>query len=374
MTPHSSSLASPVAESKSSSPSPTHVYVAGMGDIGTALVQQIHARGEDGHALCLIGACTTRRAAWVAPDCGPEALLGEMEEAAPPDWSAIMDRLTQEAPRPLVFVDATGAPDVAARYETLLQAGIHVVTPSKLANTRSQAAFDRLRAVAADAGVQYRYETTVGAGLPVVQTVRTLVATGDRVRSIRGVVSGTLTFLFSTLRDGCSFSEAVQAAVDRGYAEPDVRDDLSGNDVARKFLILARTAGYAIEPSDVQVESLVPDALAESPRDDFLRRLSGVDARWQERQATAAAEDAVLQYVGHFSSEGIEGGLELVPDSTAVGQLGAQENLFEITTDRYADVPLVVRGPGAGPSVTAAGVLADVLKIARGACPSSLPA
>jgi len=357
----------------SSCSSPVHVYVAGMGDVGAALLRQIDAREDDGRPLRVIGACTSRRAAWVAPDCGSEALLAGIDEAAPPNWPAIVDRLTQETPRPLVFVDATGSPDVADYYESLLGAGVHVVTPSKLANTRSQATFDQLRAAAVEAGVQYRYETTVGAGLPVVQTVRDLVATGDCVRSIRGVVSGTLTFLFSALRDGSSFSEAVRAAINRGYAEPDVRDDLSGTDVARKFLILARTAGYAVEPSDVQVESLVPDPLADHPYDAFLDRLSAVDTHWRERSAAAAAENAVLQYVGHFSREGIEVGVEPVPADTAFGQLGAQENLFEVTTDRYADVPLVVRGPGAGPSVTAAGVLADVLTVARKARPPSPP-
>ena len=374
MASHSFSTSSPVAPSTPSCPSPAHVYVAGVGDVGAALLQQIDARGDAGRDLCVIGACTSRRAAWVAPDRGPEALLAGLDEAAPPDWAAIVDRLTQETPRPLVFVDATGSPDVADYYDPLLRAGVHVVTPSKLANTRSQAAFDRLRGAAAEAGVQYRYETTVGAGLPVVQTVRDLVTTGDRVRSIRGVVSGTLTFLFSALRDGASFSEAVRAAVDRGYAEPDVRDDLSGTDVARKFLILARTAGYAVEPSDVQVESLVPDSLADAPYESFLDRLSTVDPHWRERSAAAAAENAVLQYVGRFSPEGIEVGVEPVPGDTALGQLGAQENLFEVTTDRYADVPLVVRGPGAGPSVTAAGVLADVLTAVREARPSSPPA
>lgn len=374
MASHSFSASPPVAPSTSSCPSPVHVYVAGVGDVGAALLRQIDARGDAGRDLRVIGACTSRRAAWGAPNRDPEAPLAGVDEAAPPDWPAIVDRLAQETPRPLVFVDATGSPDVADYYEPLLRAGVHVVTPSKLANTRSQAAFDRLREAAAEAGVQYRYETTVGAGLPVVQTVRNLVATGDRVRSIRGVVSGTLTFLFSALRDGSSFSEAVRAAVDRGYAEPDVRDDLSGTDVARKFLILARTAGYAVEPTEVQVESLVPDSLADAPYEAFLDRLSTVHPYWRERSAAAAAESAVLQYVGRFSPVGIEVGVEPVPGDTALGQLGAQENLFEVTTDRYAAVPLVVRGPGAGPSVTAAGVLADVLTAVREARPPSPPA
>ena len=289
----------------------------------------------------------------------------QLSEGRPLTWPAIVDRLTKKAPRPLVFVDATGHPEVACRYEHLLRAGIHVVTPSKLANTRSQADYDRLHAVANEQNVAYRYETTVGAGLPVVQTVRDLVDTGDRVRSIRGAVSGTLTFLFSALREGRSFSEAVRAAIDRGYAEPDVRDDLSGEDVARKFLILARTAGFAVERDDVQVESLVPDGLADCSYEAFLDRLETVDAHWEERSRAAAAEDAVLQYIGRFSTDGIAVGVQPVSQATAFGRLDGQNNLFEITTDRYAEAPLVVRGPGAGPEVTAAGVLSDVLAVAR---------
>jgi len=297
----------------------------------------------------------------------PGLAPARLADAPPPNWPSILDRLTQDAPRPLVFVDATGHPDVADHYERLLHAGIHVVTPSKLANTRSQAAFDRLRAAAAEAGVLYRYETTAGAGLPVVQTVQDLVATGDRVRSIRGAVSGTLTFLFSALRQGRAFSEAVQTAIDRGYAEPDVRDDLSGEDVARKFLILARTAGFAIERTDVRVESLVPEGLSGCSYASFLDRLTTVDARWRKRSRAAAANEAVLQYVGRFSPDGIDVGVRQVSQDTAFGRLEGQNNLFEITTDRYAEAPLVVRGPGAGPEVTAAGVLSDVLAVAQAA-------
>jgi aspartokinase/homoserine dehydrogenase 1 len=345
--------------------SPLSVYLAGVGAVGSALLRQIDDRDASPPTLRLLGGCTSERALWLSPDQGAQALRNGLADAPPLDWPAIVDRLTQEAPRPLVFVDATGHPEVADRYERLLGAGLHVVTASKLANTRSQAAFDRLRTTAAEQGVQYRYETTVGAGLPVVQTVQDLVDTGDRIRSIRGAVSGTLTFLFSALRTGASFSDAVRAAIDRGYAEPDVRDDLSGTDVARKFLTLARTAGHPLERDDVQVESLVPDALADRPYDAFLDRLGTVDERWRARSEAAAAEGAVLQYVGRFSADGIDVGVRHVPEDEAFGRLDGQDNLFEVTTDRYAEAPLVVRGPGAGPAVTAAGVLADVLKVAR---------
>jgi len=346
-----------------------HVYVAGVGAVGSALLRQIDDRADVEPDLRLVGACTSRRAVWADAGLLPRTVPSRLAEGDALDWAAIVDRLTQDAPRPLVFVDATGSPGVADLYDELLRAGIHVVTPSKLANTRSQAVFDRLQAAAAEAGVQYRYETTVGAGLPIVQTVQNLVDTGDRVRQIRGAVSGTLTFLFSALRNGVSFSEAVQSAIDRGYAEPDVRDDLSGEDVARKVLILARTAGYGVERTDVQVESLVPSALADRSYEAFLDQLATVDTHWRERSQAAAEEGTVLQYMGCLSADGIDVSVQRVSSDVAFGRLEGTDNLFEITTDRYAEAPLVVRGPGAGPSVTAAGVLADVLTVARAATP-----
>lgn len=347
------------------SPTPVYVYLAGVGTVGTALLRQIGGRADASPPLRLLGACTSRRAVWATDGLSPETVPSQLADAEPLDWTSTVDRLMHDAPRPLVFVDATGSPEVASLYDRLLAAGLHVVTPSKLANTQSQAAFDRLQAIARDQGVQYRYETTVGAGLPVVQTVRDLVDTGDSVRTIRGAVSGTLTFLFSALRNDVSFSEAVTAAIERGYAEPDVRDDLSGEDVARKFLILARTAGYSIERDAVHVESLVPDSLADRSLDDFLAGLDTVDDRWRHRVQAAAAEGTVLQYVGQFSPDGVTVGVQQVSTDSAFGRLEGQNNLFEIRTDRYAEHPLTVGGPGAGPQVTATGVLADVLAVAR---------
>ncbi len=351
-------VASPPAKSARTA----HLFLAGVGAVGSAVLEQLASANAP---LRLIGACTSQRACWHPAGLPPRAVPDALADADPLDWSAVLQRLVQSAPRPLIFVDATGHPDVAGFYERLFQASIHVVTPSKLANTRPQADFDRLLRMARARGVHYRYETTVGAGLPVVQTVRDLVETGDRIRTIRGAVSGTLTFLFSALRNGSTFSAAVRAAIDRGYAEPDVRDDLSGEDVARKFIILARTAGHPIERSDVQVESLVPDTLHDVPREAVVNRLGAVDNQWRERSESAEDEEAVLQYLGTFSADGIRVGVQAVPRASAFGQLDGQDNLFEIATDRYTTSPLTVRGPGAGPDVTASGVLADVLKVAR---------
>lgn len=340
-----------------------YVYLAGVGSVGSTLLRQIAARSsDDGPVLHVIGACTHLGAIWNGdPDAVP---LEVPETSGPPNWREILDVLIEEAPRPLIFVDATGSEEVARFYAELLETGVHVVTPSKIANTRSQDYFDRLEKSRGEA-THYRYETTVGAGLPVVQTVHDLCATGDHIRSIRGVVSGTLSFIFNALREGQAFSKAVREAAARGYAEPDVRIDLSGEDVARKFMILARTAGFRLERSQVEVESLVPEELRDLSPEVFRETLASVDPVWQERRQAAAARSAVLQYVGTFEGGAVRIGVEEVDEDDPLGRLEGTDNLIALHTDRYAHTPLIVQGPGAGPEVTAAGVLADVLKVAR---------
>ena len=361
--PISQTAPSPTQSAKRAT-KPLSLYLAGVGSVGTALLYQLTELQGDVQRPRLIGACTSTHAVWTPPHPTPGAVKHHLEHGSALHWPAVLERLIEHAPRPLVFVDATGHPDVAEHYETLLEAGIHVVTPSKLANTRSQHVFDRLHQIATQQDVQYRYETTVGAGLPVVRTVRDLHATGDRIQTIRGVVSGTLTFVFSQMRKGDSFQQAVEAAIQKGYAEPDVRDDLSGEDVARKFLILARTAGAFIERDDVKVESLVPDNLRDLPLLAFRKHLGTVNREWQKRVEEAASRGAVLQYVGEWiAGSGIRVGVEAVPSDTDFGRLEGQDNLFSITTARYNDSPLTIKGPGAGPAVTAGGVLADVLAV-----------
>ena len=345
---------------------PLSIYLAGVGSVGTALLYQLNEMEDEASRPHLVGACTSTHAAWTPPHPTPNAVQHHVENGSELHWPAVLERLIEDVPRPLVFVDATGHSDVADFYMTLLEAGIHIVTPSKLANSRSQHAFNQLHTTAKQQNVQYCYETTVGAGLPVVRTVRDLRATGDRIQTIRGAVSGTLTFVFSRMRAGDSFSKAVKTAIRKGYAEPDVRDDLSGEDVVRKFLILARTAGASIDREDVEVESLVPEPLRDGPQLTFRRYVHKSNDAWQARAEAAAEDGAVLQYVGRWTpGKGIRVGVEAVPADTDLGRLTGQDNLFQVTTNRYADSPLTIRGPGAGPRVTAAGVLADVLRIVR---------
>ena len=339
------------------------LYLAGVGAVGAAFLERLAALRD--HAPRLVGACTTRGASWSPDGLALTDLIQSPSWDGPTDWDRILAQLEAAAsgPRPVVFVDATSSPEVGRAYLRLLEAGVLVVTPSKHANTFEQTYFDALLAASED-GARYRYETTVGAGLPIVQPIRDLRASGDQVESVECSPSGTLTFVFDQLGQGASFSEAVVEARARGYAEPDVRDDLSGEDVVRKLMILARTAGYRVERSEVEVEPLTPPALASVPAAEVPGRLAAYDAEWADRANAAAARGRVLRYVGQFRDEQITVGVRDVPADAALGHLSGTDTLFRLRTKRYGEAPITISGPGAGADVTAGGVLADVRTVA----------
>lgn len=335
-----------------------NVFLAGVGAVGGALLDQIEAVADP--RIRLVGACTTRGSALTPGGLAPAAAREEARNGLRPDWDSILLSL----PQPAVMVDATGSAEVASLYERLFEAGFHVATPSKLANAGAQAQFDRLLRLAHDRCLHYRYEATVGAGLPVIRVVQDLLRTGDRLVAAEGVISGTMTFLFSRLEAGVPLSAALREAVDHGYAEPDPRDDLSGEDVVRKMLILARTAGFRIEREAVHVENLVPPELARCSRDAFMDWIGVYDEAWAARAAEAAARGERLRYVAALHDGHISVQVQNVPAASPLGLLRGTDNLLALTTERYATSPLTVLGPGAGPAVTASGVFADILDIA----------
>jgi aspartokinase/homoserine dehydrogenase 1 len=253
---------------------------------------------------------------------------------------------------------------VANRYAHWLSEGIHIVTPNKKANSASYEYYERLRDARRSAGSHYLYEATVGAGLPVIQTLRDLRETGDEIRRIEGMFSGTLAYLFNTWDGSQSFSSVVRQAKSLGYTEPDPRDDLSGMDVARKLIILGREMGLRLEMGDVEVESLVPAALQQCGIQDFLDRLPEFDEPMLARLRAARARDQVLRYVG---SVGVDGkakvGVVELPTSHPFANIALTDNIVRFQTARYDKNPLIVQGPGAGPAVTAAGVFADLLRV-----------
>ena len=281
--------------------------------------------------------------------------------AAPAESIAV---IVAESPA-LVLVDVTAA-DTTPLLEQVVAHGWDLVLANKVPLTRSSLEVERLRNAIAASGTRLRHEATVGAGLPVIDTLHKLFDSGDRVTSIEGCPSGTLGFLFGELGRGRKFSAALSAAIVAGYTEPDPRDDLCGIDVARKALILGRLLGFRGELSDVSVESLVPQSLAEVSRSEFLARVSECDAQWEARVARAKSDGKVLRYRARVTRRSIVVGLVEVAPHEPLGALDGTDNQFAFWTLRYRERPLVITGPGAGPAVTAAGVYNDLLSLATG--------
>ena len=348
-----------------------HVVVIGTGVVGRRLVEMLAAHApvlmdRDRIHLRLVGLANSRRMRWDAGGLPLGRALEDLHEAGDPaDLDALDAHLLAPGLERRIVVDATASEAVARRYVGWLEAGVGVVTPNKKANTLDMGYYRALREAAGRREVSYHYETTVMAGLPVVFTVRDLLRSGDRVRHVEGVFSGTLAFLFNRLAEGAAFSEAVRDAKARGFTEPDPRDDLMGEDVARKLLILARETGRDLERADLDVEPLVPPHLLDVSTDAFLDALDDLDAEWADRVAGAAARGERLAYVGQIDDSGARVGVRSVPLDSPFAASRGTDNAILIRSDRYRETPLVVQGPGAGPDVTAAGLLADLVKAAE---------
>ena len=264
-----------------------------------------------------------------------------------------------------VLIDCSADGDIARHYRDWLAAGIHIVTPNKRANSSELSYYESLKAARRESGAHYLYEATVGAGLPVIQTLRDLRETGDEITRIEGIFSGTLAYLFNVYDGTTPFSAIVREAKQRGYTEPDPRDDLSGTDVARKLIILGREMGLKLEMSDVAVSSLVPSDLATGSSEEFLAGLSRYDEPMRQRYEQARARGHVLRYVGAVASDGrATVGLTELDARHAFANIALTDNVVRFATARYCDNPLIVQGPGAGPAVTAGGVFADLLRLA----------
>ncbi len=354
------------------SPQTFSVGVIGPGNVGAALLDQLRVAQPQLLAKANLDlrlrAVVSRRRMLL----DERGLVGDWRESfAEASVATDLDRLTSHllsAHLPhTVIIDCSGSADVADRYADWLAAGIHVVTPNKQAGSGPLARFVAIREAAAASGARFRYEATVGAGLPVITTLRDLVDTGDTVTSIEGIFSGTLAWLFNKYDGSVPFSQLVAQARSMGYTEPDPRDDLSGIDVARKLVILAREAGREVSMEDVTVESLVPEALRQASVEDFMERLREVDASFAQRLEQARARGNVLRYVAQLPRDAAPSvGLVELPANHGFANLRLTDNVVQFTTRRYCENPLVVQGPGAGPEVTAAGVFADLLRVAAG--------
>ncbi len=351
------------------------IGLVGPGQVGRALLRQIGRAREgllerarlDLRLRAVAGSTRMRLAADNETSLDAAALADKpwSNRSGPLDFERFTRQVNDDHWPHAVIIDCSASDEVAERYADWLAAGIHVVTPNKRAGSGPGERYTAIRAPVAAGRARWRYEATVGAGLPIIQTLRDLVDTGDTIRRIEGIFSGTLAYLFNRLTPDMSFAELVGEAHAAGYTEPDPRDDLSGMDVARKLVIVAREMGLAIELDDIEVENLIPDPLAALEVDQFLAELGGMDAAMTERLRAARSEGCVLRHVAELDEHGRAAvSLRALPGDHPFAHLALTDNVVAFTTDRYCDNPLIVQGPGAGPEVTAAGVFADLLRVA----------
>lgn len=348
------------------------IGLIGPGTVGASLLRQIDKQSQRLHdqfnldlrvraiarsQTMLLGERSIELADWPEDlaEHGVETNLERFEKHVDPD----------HLPH-AVIIDCTASEPIAGLYAGWLARGIHVITPNKKAFSGALTYYRDVHDSAAHGSSHFFYETTVGAALPIISTLRDLINTGDDIRSVQGIFSGTLAYLFNIYDGTVPFSQIVKAARESGYTEPDPRDDLSGMDVARKLTILARELGKSIEIGDFPVQNLVPEPLRDCSIEEFLERLPEFDGDMHALYESARLEGKNLRYVAELSADGAASvGLDAVDDDHAFSKINLTDNIVQFETARYAENPLVIQGPGAGPEVTAGGVFGDLLRLAQ---------
>lgn len=357
-----------------------NLYLVGTGLIGKTLLKQIFDQSEFLRAekllkVCVVGMSNTKKMLLdpkgISLDDWRERLL---TEGVTTSLSAFVEKIKDYNLPNSVFIDCTSDKDIVQFYESLLDGNISVVTPNKVANSGPYSEYRRLQRTALNRGVKFLYETNVGAGLPIINTVQGLMTAGDQFLKIEAILSGTLSFIFNNFRSGpdgpgpdgerASFAAVVREAKEKGYTEPDPRDDLSGQDVARKILILAREAGFPLEPEDVTINNILPESCLTAPTiPAFFEELERNNAYFEGLLTEAESKNEKLRFVAVFENNKATIELRSVGPEHPFYTLSGSDNIVSFTTERYKDRPLVVKGPGAGAEVTASGVFADVVSI-----------
>lgn len=347
-----------------------HLYMIGVGLIGSTLIQQIQKQAEylkqtRSLEIKVVGLANSKKmlfnegginlAKW------KDSLLSSEREMTAAGFINTMKNMNLENS---IFIDNTASDQIANHYETILDSSISISTPNKIATSSAYLQYTRLKTIANKRGVQFMYETNVGAGLPVISTLNDLINSGDRILKIEGVLSGSLSFIFNSFDSSKQFSDIVLEAKKKGFTEPDPRIDLNGIDVRRKLLILAREAGLSLEANDVEINNILPTACQEAETvDDFFKALVTANSHFTDLVKKSEVKNQKLRMVAKLDDGKASIGLEAVNSEHPFYHLSGSDNMIVFTTERYKERPLVVRGPGAGAEVTAAGVFAEIITI-----------
>lgn len=349
-----------------------HVFCLGTGNIGKTLFTQLEAQmdflaANNDLQVKVMGVSNTRKMYQNADGIALSNWENDLESHGEPADLALFIKQMKAMNLPnCVFVDNTASHNPIQFYQDILQSSISVVTCNKIGNSADYEQYSAFKQAARKFGVDFYYETNVGAGLPIIRTLKDLMMSGDRIDRIEAILSGTISYIFNNYKGEKLFHEVVKEAQDKGYTEPDPRDDLNGKDFMRKMLILARDAGYPLEESDIEIESMLPPAcLAAATVADFYQELENNTDYFENLKQQAASANKVLRYIGKLEAGKVVITLQMVDDGHPFYMLSGSDNIISFTTDRYKDRPLVVKGPGAGAEVTAAGVFADIINVGK---------
>ena len=347
-----------------------NLFICGVGTVGGMLIEQIKSQYEElkqnsNLKLKVVGIASSKNAIFNRDGLNLDNYREELKASEPSNPEHLRDVILQMNIFNSVFVDCTASKDVAALYQSLLENNISVIAANKIAASGKYEDYYHLKQTAIQRGVKFRFETNVGAGLPIIGTINDLRNSGDKILKIEAVLSGTLNFIFNEIGAETPFSETVKRAKEQGYSEPDPRIDLSGKDVVRKLVILTREAGYKVEQEDVEKHLFVPNDYFQGSVEDFWKRLPELDANFEQRREKLAEEGKRWRFVATMDHGKTNVALKEVDSSHPFYNLEGSNNIVLLTTDRYKEYPMQIQGYGAGASVTAAGVFANIMSIAN---------